>query len=739
MISTKAFYDVLKNQGVDFFCGVPDSLLKDLCAYISDNTQDKNHIICANEGNAIALCAGHYLANSTFGVAYMQNSGLGNCINPLLSLVDEEVYKIPLLMLIGWRGEIGTQDEPQHLKQGKVSDKILKACKIEYSILSKEEKNALIELEKACEYIKRKSKPYAIIIRKNSFEPYKLKNSKKTNYKMTREFAMKEVVNSIDQNSIIISTTGQISRELYEIRENSNCFHEKDFLTVGSMGHASSIALAVALEKKQKEIYCFDGDGAMIMHLGALPVISKTQCKNFKHIVFNNEAHDSVGAQPTSADMINFIKLAKACGYKNSYRAENLKELKSVLKNFINSQGPSLLEIKVKCGARKDLGRPKEKPCENKKIFMEFLNENITFQEENSFKNLSKIIKKHNAKNVLLFCTKSCFKRFEKLINMELKGANYNIYDNINPNPKSSEVLKALKILTNFDFILAIGGGSVIDFAKLFRYCYDNKITPDKAINVNNGIKMTPLVAVPTTAGTGAEVTKFAVIYIEGKKYSFENQSILPDYAIVDGRFSKDSPKYLKACCAVDALCQAIESYWSTNSNEKSKYYAKKAMELCREYLCAYVNSNNKNVAQKMAIAALFSGKAINISKTTAAHALSYKITTDYNLAHGHAVSLSIKELMKVNEKAQKVTDQRGREYVRKTVQEIKEILNIEDIDEYFDNLFKNIGLEQDIIKLGIKNPKEIAQSVNVQRLKNNPVKLQVNQMAAFFTDKIKK
>ena len=735
MISTKAFYDVLKNQGINFFCGVPDSLLKDLCAYISDNTEDKNHIICANEGNAIALCAGHYLATSSISVAYMQNSGLGNCINPLLSLVDEEVYKIPLLMLVGWRGEQGTNDEPQHIKQGKVSNKILDACKIKYSILPQEEKEALAELKKACKYIKQNSKPYAIIIRKNSFLSYKLKNSKKTNYEMTREFAIREVVNSIKENSLIVSTTGQISRELYEIRENSNSCHEKDFLTVGSMGHASSIALAIALEKRQKEIFCFDGDGAMIMHLGALPVISKTQCENFKHIVFNNEAHDSVGAQPTSADKIDFVKLAKACGYKNAYRVQNRNELQNTLKAFIKSKGPSLLEIKVKCGARKDLGRPKEKPCENKKIFMEFLSENTTFEEENSFKNLSKIIKKHNTKNILLFCTKNCFKRFEKLIKNELKNVKYNIYNDINPNPKSQEVQKALKLLKDFDFILAIGGGSVIDFAKLFRYCYDNKINPDEAINADANNRLTPLVAVPTTAGTGAEVTKFAVIYVGNKKYSFENQSILPDYAIADGRFSKDSPKYLKACCAIDALCQAIESYWSTNSTKKSRCYAKKAMELCRQYLCLYVNSNNKNYAQKMAQAALFSGKAINISKTTAAHALSYKITTDYNLPHGHAVSLSIKELMKTNQKAQNVIDSRGKEYVKNTVKEIKEILGIEDIDEYFNNLFNTIGLEQDICRLGIKNPKEIAQSVNLQRLKNNPVKLKISQMAKFFTE----
>lgn len=735
MISTKIFFDTLKDQGINFFCGVPDSLLKDLCAYISDNTNAQNHIVCANEGNAIALCAGHYLANSTPGLVYMQNSGLGNCINPLLSLVDEEVYKIPLLMLIGWRGEVGTKDEPQHIKQGKVSDKILKACQIDFSILPQDKDEAVKSLINACNYIKESSKPYALIIRKGTFEQYTLKNSKKTNYKITREFAISEVVNSISENAIIISTTGQISRELYEIMENANKPHNKDFLTVGSMGHASSIALGIALKDKEREVYCLDGDGSMIMHLGSLPVISKTQSKNFKHIVLNNEAHDSVGAQPTCADKINFVKLAKACGYKNVFCVKNENELKRILKSFHKSHGPSLLEIKVKCGARTNLGRPKETPCENKKSFMEFLNENTAFLNENSFKNLSKIIKKHQAKNILLFCTKNSFKRFEKLIKNELKNVKYNIYSDIEPNPKAQDVQKALEKEKSFDFIVAIGGGSVIDFAKLFRFCNDNKITPDNAISNSGKNKFTPLVAVPTTAGTGAEATKFSVIYVKGKKYSFENQNMLPDYAIIDGRFSKDSPRYIKACCAADALCQAIESYWSVNSTKESKYYAKIAMELCKSYLCSFVNSNNKHYAQKMAQAAFYSGRAINISKTTAAHALSYKITTDYNIAHGHAVSLSIKELMKTNEQAQQVIDLRGETYLKNTIREIKQILKIENTDDYFDNLFKNIGLEQNIAKLGIKDANEIAQSVNIQRLKNNPVELTKKQMAKFFTN----
>ncbi len=724
MINVKDFYNTLKENNLDFFCGVPDSLLKDFCAYITDNVEPTKNIITANEGNAIAFAAGHYLATGNPGVVYMQNSGLGNCINPLLSLTDEEVYKIPLLMLIGWRGEPNVKDEPQHIKQGKVTDKILNACSIEYEILPLELNQALDTLLKACKYIKENKKPFAIIIKKGTFEKYQLKNAKTNNFELTREDAIKQAAKIIDSNSVIISTTGQISRELYEYRESLQQPHNKDFLTVGSMGHASSIAAGIAIENPQKNVYCFDGDGAFIMHMGALPVIAELNLKNFKHIVFNNEAHDSVGAQPTSADKIDFEKLAKSCGYKESFSVDKEKDLEKALSDLAKVQGPALLEIKVKCGARKDLGRPKEKPQENKESFMSFLEENVSYTDKNSLKNISKILKQYNTKNILLFTGKTSYEHIKKEIEKELKGFNFSIYNDITPNPKAEDIDFALNKLKNYDFIIAVGGGSVIDFAKLFRFCFDNKITTKEALNQNNAIKKTPLMAIPTTAGTGAEATKFAVVYVKGKKHSFEHKYILPDFAIINGVLVKDNPKYLKACCAADALCQAIESYWSVNSTKESKYYAKCAMELCSEYIEKYINKSDEDAAHKMALAAFLSGKAINISKTTAAHALSYKITTDYKIPHGHAVALSIAGLMKVNEQAENINDVRGKEYLKNTISEIKSILKIKDIDNYFDSLFQKIGLEMNLQKLGITNIEDIVSSVNQERLKNNPVLL---------------
>lgn len=373
MISAEFICSVLKNNGINLFCGVPDSLLKDFCAYISENFDRKNNIITANEGNAIALAAGHYLATSNPALVYMQNSGTGNTINPLLSLTDAEVYNIPALIFVGWRGEPNQKDEPQHIKQGKVTDKIFDACEIEHSILPDNENDAKTSLEKAFEYMQKTLKPYVFIIKKGTFEKYEKKEDVQS-YEMTRETAISTVAEFLDKDYVIVSTTGQISRELYEYSERMEKNHSSDFLTVGSMGHASSIALGIALEKADKTVYCFDGDGAFLMHMGAIPVIASLEPQNFKHIIFNNEAHDSVGAQKTCANKIDFQRLALSCGYKSAFSVRKLEDLKKIMPQFIETKSPSLLEIKVKCGARKDLGRPKEKPIQNKIAFMEKLN-----------------------------------------------------------------------------------------------------------------------------------------------------------------------------------------------------------------------------------------------------------------------------------------------------------------------------------------------------------------------------
>jgi phosphonopyruvate decarboxylase len=370
MINVKEFYDLLAENKLDFFTGVPDSLLKDLCAYIIDNTSEKKNITTANEGNAIALAAGHYLSTEKPAIVYMQNSGLGNCVNPLVSLTDEKVYSIPLLMLIGWRGEPGKKDEPQHLKQGEITLGLLDVLGIPYEILPGSIEEVKEVLSRAVSYMEFNRSPFALVIKKGTFDNYSLQKKKSTNFPLDREDAIKLIVPLLEKNSIIISTTGKTSRELFEFRDS----HEKDFLTVGSMGHSSSIALGVALEIN-KPVYCFDGDGSVIMHMGSLSSIGNLKPKNFKHIIFNNFAHDSVGGQPTSADVINFPEVAKANGYLDTFSAQTKDEIISSIEKMKGSDGPLLLEIKVNKGARKDLGRPTKTPKENKDALMQFLRE----------------------------------------------------------------------------------------------------------------------------------------------------------------------------------------------------------------------------------------------------------------------------------------------------------------------------------------------------------------------------
>jgi len=367
MIEAEYFYKKLVDSGVGFFTGVPDSLLKDFCAYITDKTEEQNHIIAVNEGVAVALACGYHLATGSIPLVYMQNSGIGNAVNPLLSLADNEVYRIPLVLVIGWRGEPGVHDEPQHIKQGKVTCSLLETMDIPYAVLENTEEGANCQIETCFNTIAKTQSPYAFVIRKDTFAPYTLQKeeSKAT---MTREEAI-EVIAS-DRDGIIVSTTGMISRELYELREKiSPVSHERDFLTVGSMGHASSIALSIALQKPQIQVTCLDGDGAVLMHMGALASIGTKKPRNFCHIVLNNGAHDSVGGQPTIAPFIDLPAIAHACGYVHVYQAKTKDELKRILAQRNN--GLTFIEVIVKKGARKDLGRPKSSPIENKTAFMD--------------------------------------------------------------------------------------------------------------------------------------------------------------------------------------------------------------------------------------------------------------------------------------------------------------------------------------------------------------------------------
>lgn len=372
MISPKFFVDELGRYGINFFAGVPDSLLKNICAYIADNMDAQHNIIAANEGAAVALAAGYHLASGKAGVVYMQNSGEGNIINPLASLTDREVYNIPVLLLIGWRGRPGVHDEPQHVKQGKVTTALLDTMGVEYDVLSTEENKAAKQIAKAAEAL-RNNEVYALIVEKGTFEEYKLRSTEFNDLTMSREEAIRTVAAALDPEDVIVSTTGMISRELFEVRSAWGQGHERDFLTVGSMGHASQIALGIAMQKPDRRVWCFDGDGAVIMHMGSMAIVASRESGNFVHVVFNNGAHDSVGGQPTVGLKIDLPAVAKAVGYKAVFSVDNKSSLETVLKDVKASEGPVFLEVKVKKGNRKDLGRPTTTPVQNKEALMEFL------------------------------------------------------------------------------------------------------------------------------------------------------------------------------------------------------------------------------------------------------------------------------------------------------------------------------------------------------------------------------
>lgn len=320
------------------------------------------------------MAAGYHLATGKIPCVYLQNSGLGNIINPVTSLLNDKVYAIPCIFIIGWRGEPGVHDEPQHLFQGEITPQLLEVLDIDYMIIDKETQET--DLESRIPSFKAtlsSGKSVAFLVRKNGLI-YDKKINYENNHSILREDAIR-LITQVAKEDIIVSTTGKTSRELFEIREESHQSHKYDFLTVGSMGHTSSIALGIALNKPNKKVWCIDGDGAALMHMGAMAVIGQKALHNYIHVIINNGAHESVGGQPTVANNINFSQIALACGYKEAYIVTDIDELKKVLSEIEGKQGPILIEIKSAIGSRENLGRPTTKPVDNKIAFMEYLRE----------------------------------------------------------------------------------------------------------------------------------------------------------------------------------------------------------------------------------------------------------------------------------------------------------------------------------------------------------------------------
>jgi phosphonopyruvate decarboxylase len=372
------FFALLRANGTTFFAGVPDSLLKDMCAFVTDNVPAENHVITSNEGSAIAMAAGHYLGSRRIPCVYLQNSGLGNTVNPLLSLCAQRVYSIPVLLIIGWRGEPGKKDEPQHLVQGAVTASMLKEMGIPHEILPDYAEGAFEILKIAYEFMEKNQAPFALLVKKQTFAGYKMRGNEfefREDGLMSREEVLQLIINEFPSYPLV-TTTGFTSRELFELRESNKESHELDFLTVGSMGHCSSIALGVAAAKPNQPVICVDGDGAALMHMGSFATVGKCGLPNFYHILVNNAIHDSVGGQPTGAEKVDFVAIARACGYSTAASASSAEQIKEALQLMNGSEGPHFLEVRAKAGARADLGRPTTSTHENKEAFMTMLSRN---------------------------------------------------------------------------------------------------------------------------------------------------------------------------------------------------------------------------------------------------------------------------------------------------------------------------------------------------------------------------
>lgn len=374
MITPDNLFTIFQQNGFTFFTGVPDSTFKAWMSFLDDEHGKRlTNIIAVNECEATAIAAGHYLGTGTPAVVYMQNAGFGKTVNPITSLLDKDVYSIPALLMIGWRGEPGKKDEPQHKKMGRILLKMLETMEIPYEVLTDNPTEIDTAIKNAKQWMQENNAPFALIVRSGVVdENYEKKTKRTQNFEMVREDAVKAIVDTLDEKDIVVSTTGKTSRELFEYRVARN-EQPRDFYTVGSMGCAGAIGFGIALKNPHKKIFVMDGDGAALMEFGTWATIGHYAPSNLYHILIDNEAHDSTGGQPTVSTTVNFEQVARAAGYKDVVSVTSRDGLVETLKHFRNRQGPALLIVKARQGARKELGRPTSTPVENKESFMKLV------------------------------------------------------------------------------------------------------------------------------------------------------------------------------------------------------------------------------------------------------------------------------------------------------------------------------------------------------------------------------
>lgn len=373
-MKAEIFAEKLTEIGITDLIGVPDSTLKQFCDYVNrDGSCPLQHYVPANEGAAVGIATGIYLASGKPSCVYMQNSGLGNTVNPVTSLIRREVYDIPMLFMIGWRGEPGVKDEPQHRYMGEVTTTLLDVLGMPYAVLDTDTSDEELEgILRLAEKELAAGRQYALLVKKGAFADRKGAGEYGNSYSLIREEVIAQLLSGLQKDDVVVSTTGKISREVYEQSDRILGQHEQEFLTVGGMGHASMIAFGIAQKKQDRKVYCIDGDGAVLMHMGALAFLGQRRPSNMVHICLNNQAHESVGGMPTGAADVSYAEVAKACGYERTYCVEDKEQLETAFREAAGADRLSFIEVRVAMESREDLGRPREAAKENKRSFMQY-------------------------------------------------------------------------------------------------------------------------------------------------------------------------------------------------------------------------------------------------------------------------------------------------------------------------------------------------------------------------------
>jgi phosphonopyruvate decarboxylase len=689
MIDAEKFLNLLQTREINFFAGVPDSLLQPLLTTISSVVCNTRHYVAVNEGQAISLAQGYFLQSGKPALVYMQNSGLGNALNPLLSMASTMVYGIPMVLMVGWRGEPNIPDEPQHLHQGLVTEELLQISNIPYLVVDTETSFETIDgllLRAVTE-----QRPVALLVKKNVIcSRHKITPRQK--YHLRRKDIMRTITRKI--TAPIVATTGHTSRELFELRNEAGVSHNTDFLSVGGMGHLISIALGFSIEHTG-EVFCFDGDGAFLMHMGSPTLLHKPRQGIIKHIVFDNEAHLSVGGMPTVSDSIDIMEIAGTLGYSYCRTIINADDL-SILDEFLSHQEDAFLLIKVSDEPEHKLIRPDKSTKIAKREFINSCHADSRLLIGKVEHNIPLIIEESQSKNVLVVGRSM---KAELVATLKQAGINLSEYSDYSANPKLADINKAAGLVKHncFDLIIAIGGGSALDSAKIIREKFS---------------KTSKLVTIPTTCGSGAEITPFAVCYENGLKQSIATKCA--DYVILDGSIVEKTPMAILNAPILDAVVQAVESIWAKAATAESRRYACQALYILSTNLQGKLKTDCDY--SELLYASYLCGRAIAISKTTGGHALAYALTSHYGIRHGEAVGMLLPHFVKLHYKS-------GNCELKQLMHDIFNCFGGDSLAEFlasYDRLVEKLGLQSMVDAKCELGP--LVEQVNSVRLINNPV-----------------